>query len=87
MNAPKLLEIRRTKEELEWYLSAFDLEIRAKSPARHLDPVSRLCVLLLDRLIALTSGTLETNAFGRQIQALLERARALHARQIGRAHV
>lgn len=80
MNAPKALEIRRTKEELLDYLSRFDVEIRLESPVRHLDPIGRLCVLLLDRLIVLTGGTLETNAFGRLLQSLLTRAAALHTR-------
>lgn len=80
MNAPKLLEIRRTKEELLDYLSRYDVEIRLESPARHLEPIGRLCVLLLDRLIVLTGGTLETNAFGRLLQSLLARATALHTR-------
>jgi hypothetical protein len=79
-NTPKVLEIRRTKEELLDYLSRFDLELRLESPVRHLEPIGRLCTLLLDRLVLLTGGTLETNAFGRLLQSLLARAHALHAR-------
>ncbi|HEU4582687.1 MAG TPA: hypothetical protein VFS67_30730 [Polyangiaceae bacterium] len=70
----KLLLAHKTREQLEDYLSRYDLEIRLQSPPRHLEPIATVCALLLDRLSACTGATLETRAFADRIGTLTARA-------------
>lgn len=73
----KLLQAQRVRDELEEYLSRFDLELRLQSPPRHLDPIAVVCTLLLEKLVRISGGTVETNALAARIEALVSRGIAL----------
>ena len=68
MNAPRRLRAQHLADRFSFRVQQVDLELRLGSPRRALDVLLEHCQLLLESLVLLTGGTVQTRAFENDLE-------------------